>query len=294
MRKIIECSLTDYVFLFGDFRTGFSDYSVKSSLESGGAVYMVLEDNETAGLLCVRCEGNVSVIAFAFTVEKYRRRGIFTYLLLYASERWRKPIKLNISTEKEHYDVISDICIKLGFVHNSTCIVYSGKSEDFVRWEEYMDKKGSKLCAMLERQGYSCVSFAAADKQQLDKIYNSGNDSFGNELDVKPFFDNPQKKMSKDMSFIVIKDNEPQAYTLISCPDKHSAVFEHISASESYVGSGCILLAFARSMEMFKKNNCRRAAYAMYETNLHANKFRQKLLGKVTSSEKRTENYILR
>ena len=157
-----------------------------------------------------------------------------------------------------------------------------------------MSDMGGKLCSALERQGYSYVSFADADNSLIDKIYHSGENSFGNRLDVKVFFDNPQKNMNRDMSFATVKDGSLAAYTLVSCPDRTSAVFEHISAGEKYIGSGCILLSFAGSMESFKRFGCRRAAYAMYDENGRANAFRRKLLQNVTSTSARSENYILK
>ncbi len=175
---------------------------------------------------------------------------------------------------------------------DSSCVIYSGQREDFVNWEHYMEKSGNTLCRLLKEQGYSCQSFATADKELLDSLYQSGYNNFHNMLDVKPFFDDPNHCMDKTMSFLEQKDGIVTAYTLVRRPDKKNVVFEHISCHQDHIGSGCILLPFAQSMKMFQKYGCQRGVYAMYEENSHANAFRKKLLKMVTSSCRRSYNFI--
>jgi hypothetical protein len=283
----------DYIFLFGDYRTAYSDMSAKAADNSHGDILMALSGSRALGIMCVGSESGALNILYAYTAEEMRRQGIFSALLEYEAAHRDRPLKINISESGKFYGTVVHVCRRQGFELHSSCIVYSGKSEDFAGWEKYMADTGAKLCAMLERQGFSCVSFAEADSELLDKIYHSGENGFGNRLDVRLFFENEAKKMNRNMSFAAVIGGEPAAYTLVRTPDRVSAVFEHISVSQRYIGSGCILLPFAKSMECFKNNGCKRAAYAMYENNEHANNFRKKLLGTVTSAKKRSENYIL-
>jgi GNAT superfamily N-acetyltransferase len=283
----------DYLFLFGDVRTAYSDMSVKTAIASDGNVFMAWEENHPVGYICLSEELEKTNILYAFTVPEMRRKGVFSELLAHAVQHSPRSLRLSISDSHKCYGIISHTCRKQGFEMQSSCIVYSGKSGDFIRWKEYMAGTGGTMCEILERQGFSCVSFADADQDLLDQILFSDKSEFGNQLDVRAFFENPYKRMNRNMSFAAVKDGELAAYTLVSSPDASSAVFEHISASRKQIGSGCILLPFSKAMESFEKYGCRRAAYAMYEDNEHANNFRKKLLDKVTSSRKRSENYIL-
>ena len=43
MQKIIDGTYTDYVFLFAEGRTAYSDLSVKGALNSGGKLYMKID-----------------------------------------------------------------------------------------------------------------------------------------------------------------------------------------------------------------------------------------------------------
>jgi hypothetical protein len=283
----------DYLFLFGDERTAYSDLSVRTAIASDGNVYMAWEENHPVGYICLSEESEKTNILYAFTVPKMRRKGVFCELLSYAAQRSPRPLKLSIADSHKCYGIVSHTCKKQGFEVQSSCIVYSGKAVDFVRWKQYMEKTGGTMCEILERQGFSCVSFADAGQNLLDQIYCSSGNEFGNHLDIRAFFDNPYKQMNRNMSFAAVRNGKLAAYTLVSSPDASSAVFEHISASEKQIGSGCILLPFSRAMDSFEKYGCHRAAYAMYEDNGHANNFRKKLLDMVTSSRKRSENYIL-
>ncbi len=292
MRKIISGTYTDYIFLFGDSRTPFSDHAAKNSAAYGGNIFIMLEDGLPCGYLCAVTEESEIRLMYAYTNEEKRRSGVFSALIGYAAETLPKPINFNISTEHKFYDTVSDISKRTGFEYRSSCTVFRGN--DISGWEKYMSETGGKLCDMLRRQGYSCISFADAPTKLIDEIYDSGENSFGNKLAVKVFFDDPQKNMNTDMSFAAVRNDHLAAYTLVTAPDKISAVFEHISASEKEIGNGCILLPFANSMEKFRQFGFHRAAYVMFNDNKHANAFRMKLLQNVTSSSTHSENYIFR
>lgn len=290
---IFEGSCTDYMFIFGDSRTAYSDYSARISAASGGKIYIMMTDNVPVGFLCAARESEGTRIFYGFTEENYRKKGVFSKLMSHAVKNLPKPIKMNILSGHKYYSEAVNVCASMGFAFKSSCSVYRCRAEDFIQWEKYMETSGNKLCAYLEEHGYSCVSFDEADSRIYDILYHSSENEFENKLDVKAFFDEPDKNMNKAMSFVVIKDNKPAAYTLISCPDNKSAVFEHLSVSRSYAGSGCMIMCFGKSMESFKRLNCERASYAIYDENTHANSFRKRLLERVTSSVKRSENYIL-
>lgn len=291
MHKIMEGSYMDYLFLFGEWRSAYADLSARNA-EKNGKIYLYFEDGRALGYLCTENINETCRILYAYTLPEQRNRGIFTELLKTVKMEASQPVRLNISETKDCFETVRHVLEKLQFQEESSCIIFSGKSEDFKNWERYMEKKGRRLCDVLYEQGFSCTSFADADPALLKQLYDSGTNGFQNKLDVRPFLDNTNKCLDSEMSFMAVKNQVIAAYTLTRRPDQRSAVFEHISVHEDYLGSGCILLPFAATMEMFKKFGCRRAVYAMYENNRHANAFRKKLLGRVTSSQKRSYNFI--
>lgn len=294
MRKITEGKYIDYIFLFGESRSRFSDMSAKSALATGGGIYILWENALPAGYICLSRDCGCTRLLYGYTSPEMRDSGVFSALLGYAAENLPKPIKVSITEEHQYFAAVSKACLKRGFVKDSSCVVFSCKPEEAALWGEYMADKGGRLCAVLEKQGFSKASFEKLPDEHISDIYQSGANDFHNALDVKPFFDDPNRCLDKKMSCAVLKGGEIAAYTLVTTPDRKSAVFEHISESEKYKGSGCVLLALAGAMEVFNAEGFQRVSYAMYEENESANKFRKKVLERVTSSEKRSVNYLLR
>lgn len=292
MMAIADGSYLDYLFLFGESRTAYSDYSVRNALNSGGNLYIMMEDENAAGYLCTAKEDKKVVVSYAYTVPEKRNAGIFTSLMKHVTVRSEYPVKLSISEKSGVFSAVQKVCFKLGFVEQSSCIVFSGDEKGLHNWNRYMEKTGQKICDALLRQGLESISFSEADRNLIEELYYSESNSFKNKLTIQPFFDNVQKGLDRDMSFMAVRDGEIAAYTLVSRPDQTNVVFEHISTAEKYIGSGVILLPFSKSMETFARFHCKRAAYAMYESNTFANAFRKKLLEKVTSSQIRSYNFI--
>ena len=294
MIKIISGSYTDYVFLFAENRTAFSDLSVKGALNSGRKFYIMLENNLAAGYLCIANEENIARVLYIYTAPTYRNNGVCKILLKHACEKADRKVKVCISENAEAFPFIKKACLNLGFFEESSCIISSsGQEKDFSNWEKYMDKVGNKFCEILTRQGFECFSFNEAAETFIDELYHSDENEYKNTLSTKIFFDSASKFLDKDMSFLATKNGELAAYSLVSCPDFRSAVFEHISTAEKYKGTGCIFLPFAKSMEEFQRRGCNRAAYVMFEDNTHANAFRKKLLERVTVSNHRSFNFVL-
>lgn len=293
MCNIIEIQFVDYALLYGEERRAYSDFAVKNALTSGGRVYSMIEKEVAVGYICVLCEPNINTITYAYTTETHRNQGVFSKLVAFVIENFNKPIRVSISTNIPAFMCVKHICQKYGFVMGNKCVVYSANASDFVKWEQYMQKTGDRLVAYLEKQGYTTISFENAQECVLKQVYDSEKSGFANKLSVRPFFENTDKCLDKKASYIAVKNGDVVAYTLITKPDKNSFVFEHISVAEEYYGSGCILLPFAKSMERFKIHECKRASYAMYENNTHANAFRKKILEIVTSKQTIFENYIL-
>ena len=294
MQKIINGTYTDYIFLFAKGRTAFSDLSVKGALKSGGRLYILLKNNLAAGYLCIVNEENIARVLYVYTAPNYRNSGVCKNLLKHACKNSDRKIKVCISEELENFSCIKKACLSLGFFEESKCVIHSsGAGKDFSNWVNYMDNVGNKFCEILIRQGFECFSFNEVSASLIDELYHSDENDYKNPLSTKIFFDNANKCLDKNFSFLATKGGKLAAYSLVSRPDVRSAVFEHISTSEEYRGTGCIFLPFAKSMEEFRKAGCNRAAYVMYEDNTHANAFRKKLLERVTVSRHISHNFVL-
>ncbi len=114
-----------------------------------------------------------------------------------------------------------------------------------------MDKRGSRLCAALEKLNFSTYSFADAPEELLDQVYFSVESDYGNTLDPKPFFDVKARNMLYDMSFAAEKNGKLAAYVLTVGAGKWALIYEHISSHKDMQMTGAVLLPFCKAIEKF-------------------------------------------
>ena len=97
--------------------------------------------------------------------------------------------------------------------------------------------------------------------------------------------------LSSDPEF---REKFKKAAQVYSGEQDEKAVFEHISESKAEQGTGLILLPFAEAMKkVFTDSGIRTISYAMYESNSHANAFREETLNMLKPSITVSENYFL-
>ncbi len=301
MRLIRDCSKLDYLFLFGESRTAFSDLCVEQSLEGGGTILLMMDGDLPVGYLCAIKESSCMRIAYLYTVPERRKTGVCTGLLSYLLHEMHEKnesVRLGISEQNSAFDAVVHLCNRLGFRQIDTCVVFRcncGKKESDA-WDAFMAKKGNAFRSMLLRKGYTCMPFSKASKEIKNLLYNSKENDFENELDVRSFFDNKNKKLDRSLSFVAVKDGFPVAYTLLSRPDSQSVIVEQISVAKKYISTGIIFLAFLESMAAlqvaFREGWCIRVAHTIYENNIKANAFKTHLLQEFAFEKNRTFNYI--
>jgi GNAT superfamily N-acetyltransferase len=291
--NITHGTYIDYVFLFGDCRTLYSDRMVENTKFPGGAFLIAWYEQMPAGYICLSENGTRTKILYACTVPQMRGKGVYTALFKYAVQQAKGDVKLSITSDHKAHGTVANLCKQMGFVLSDPFIIYRCSTASYPKWEIYMEERGNRMCAALERKGFSCIPFDQADERLLDELYHSVENSFGNTLNPKSFFDQPGRNMNRSMSFACVKNGELASYVLLSSPDSKSVIFEHLSTAKKYIGSGCALLPFAKAMERYKENNIKRAAYIMRDENEAANNFRKNAVDMLTLSSKRWESYLL-
>ena len=269
-------------------RTAFSDFFAKEAADHGKLLCARLDD-KFAGYICAAGNGRENRVSYAYTRPEYRGQGIFTALLKEICEGSEMPIKVNLPAEHEFHDTVVHICEKLGFVQVESLIVYTYRPELDTLWEKYMNERGNRICEYLKRHGYEKVSFADAGTDIIGQIRSSDRSGFENPFETGLFFDEPSRKLSRELSFAAIKDGELAAYTLVSQLSPEKCVLEQIAVSRNKRGTGVILLPAAQSMSVFRSNGYKSFVYAIYGSNIPANLLRDKLIS--TAAEKVTENY---
>ncbi|MBR5091589.1 MAG: GNAT family N-acetyltransferase [Ruminiclostridium sp.] len=279
-----------YALAFMSHRSVYSDRCAAEASRCGELIAAKI-DGRFVGFLCAVAEVHILRVTYAYTRPEYRGRGVFTALMTDLAGNRNCNLRVNIVSDNEFRDIVVKVCDKLGFTRGEDLAVYKYFPQTDTAWEEFMSERGNRMCEMLRRHGYSTVSFAEADEDILRQVRESDISEFCNPFVTRPFFDEPERRMTREMSFAAVKDGKLAAYTLGTLPSENKAVLEQIAVSKKKRGTGVILLPFAETLRAFRASSCLFAAYAIYESNLPANAFRDKLVS--IGSRKVSENYYL-
>lgn len=293
MVEVKHGSYMDYVFLFGDSRTVYTDSMVKEALHSEEKwILIAWKDGKPAGYLCAAGENGRLRVLYAYTRETLRGQGIFHALMVHLIQSTELPVMINMTQENPYFPAMESVCHTLGFQEHSTYILYHAVAEKLSAWDDFMEEKGNSLVELLARWGFSAVSLAECPEEILKQLYDSKKSGFQNQLEVRPFFDNEYKFLNRELSFVAMKEGELAAYCLLTSRDGINVVYEQFSVAEKYLGSGVVLLPHVKSMEVFKKLGAKKACFAISETNKRSNLFNEKVMDRMVVSKTKSINYI--
>ncbi|MDO4273667.1 MAG: GNAT family N-acetyltransferase [Eubacteriales bacterium] len=289
-----EVSYLEFQILFLDLRSRFVDLIAREAQLTQGSLHVLFAEHLPAGFCLVTDEREYRNIRFLFVREEFRRKGYAGMLLRneLREKKGTKEWKFSIQEESEWYDCLKKLVEQEGFMIKDKVHLFTCVRDDFIHWNEYMDRKGKRLAAWLEQQGFVTISFRECGEEWLEKLRRSEGNEYGNQLHVRGFLEGKRTPVSDTMSFLCVRGDEIAAYSLVSKVDKSSVVFEQISTCQKMISQGTVLLPFAKTMEQFWNEGCRRGVYAMYEGNLPALAFADKILKQVTVKEKLQYNFI--
>lgn len=294
---LLKGSYTDYLGLFGDYRTPHSDLAAKLAAENGGCILILMDEAGPCGYLCLVSEGEASRLQYIFVLPGRRGAGHARRLLSHIMEDGTGLLRLSLPEQSEAFSPLCHLVLTMGFREIGSSVTFqSGTACGEELWSRLMEGKGRAYRQVLERMGFRACSFREAPRQHLDSLYDSGQNEYENSLDVRPFFEMKSKCLDLDLSFLALHRSEDgeklAAYSLVTRPDAHSAVFEQMSAAKQFQNTGCVVLPVLYSMEAFYRLGLERAAYNMYEDNAGAHALRRKLFGKLTVSSKPVHHFI--
>lgn len=293
-RKIISGTYRDYLFLFGDSRTAFSDLSTKKSAAEKN-LYIMIEDGLPTGYICANVLENLCAVTYAYTVPEKRNHGVFTALLKYLTQLDAVyEVLISISENQENFESIVKICESAGFHKDSVVKTYRADWESLHTWkenyfDEFMASHGHKYLEYFARRNFKIHSFANAPEKYMDQLYHSQENFFENPLEIKRFFDSYDKNLvAMDISFISVKDDKLAAYYLTTSPDEKSVVIEQTVVAKKYLNSGVMLPLWDIFVRTLYERQCDNMAFAIYSDNSPALKFDEK----ITKNLKLTNNSI--
>ena len=282
----LECFIA-----FAGQQTAFSAQCVKRSAACGLLLGAKL-DGKYAGYLCAAAESGIIRILYGYTIPDFRKRGIFDALMRFAAKDSEKAVRVSIPENHEYRVPVVKTCLKQGFQKAESVHVFTCHKDMYPAWDDFMTIKGARLCSYLERRGYRAVSLAQAGEDIIRQLRESPCSEYKNVLNPGMFLDIPENYLSREMSYAAVKEGRLAGYVLVTHNSPEKAVFEHISESAREQGTGLILLPFAAAMKtVFTGSTVRTISYAMYESNVRANTFRESVLSRLNPSVAVSENY---
>ena len=161
-------------------------------------------------------------------------------------------------------------------------------------WEEFMRRRGSRICKRLRDDGYWVVSFAEAGGDVLQRFQEDRKLHFPTHLDPNTFLNNREHRAVLDYSFIALKGQEPAAYSLVTTIDDSTLSFQHLAASFKYQGLGAFLLPIVAFAEKATAEGRFKVFSAMiYERNERMNRLVEKFLRPFATAVTEQRFYLL-
>lgn len=289
---ISEMSLAEYLFAFKEERNALSDTYIRQASESGRL--FCLTDNDTyLGYICTVIGSGIEQIVYSHTKKAYRGRGVFTSLAEHIVSTANTSVKAAIHEKNQCFDVIKNVCLKLGFEETECIHVYDFDRESKAEWARFKERVRYNECrAFLERSGYETVSLDLADEGLIKQIEGSRETPFGNPFCPADYFRYPSKRLAREFSFAAVRNGELAAYLLVSQPSEDALLAEHMVTSLETRGSGVIMLPLVCTVDRFFESGLRRFSFSIYPSNISSNSIRKNMQKDMTITDTVTYNFL--
>ena len=299
MSIIVNMTELEYLLAFNRERTHLSDRSIQKASKNG-RIYCMKEEDKYLGFICTIYEYQYQsgkeneVITYAYTKELYRNKGVFSSLVKYIFNTTKKPVVLRVLENNPFYQEIDSCLKKLGLSNYEGFHFFTVDNADVSIWEKAKTKNHlEECCTWLKRNDYKLYNFEQIDDSIIEQIKNSPKSKFQNELDPSMLFeDSDDEKILKEMSFVVLRENELVAYIIfLKCMD-NSVILQQLSTSADTNGKGAIILALTAAWEYFFKSDYSKCTFGIYPSNVASISLKKMLDGYFTVTETAVINYI--
>ena len=218
---------------------------INKTIISGGAIVTLRRGEEILSLAVMEYSADELSFDQLVTAPQYRHQGYGSELfhrLLAVSDKTKNVIA-SLNTSFESYPFMKKILLKEGFTQRGSYTTYIAGIEELLQdsRQENIAHCRRRLLSRAERDGFSLVSFSEADEKLLDAVRLSRSNDFKNTLDPSSLFKIPNYIL-RDKSFILAKNGEAAAYSILSEAFPDMAEFDQLAAAEKYRSSGLALL----------------------------------------------------
>ena len=250
------------------------------------------EDRPAAAIVLLKPLPGANVIELSYiaTEEGKRRKGYATRLVEHAG-RYAKDIGLKLTARLraggENTDALKKILERAGFVKTDTAHIFRCSLDDptELTWRQTMALFADKLCAWLERKGFSTVSFKDADPGLKESALKEQQSGFQSGYGHMMLAGGARGVFLEEYSFITAINGAPAALTMLIEGDAGSVIFQLITAAEKYQSAGVILLPIVHSMDKLFLSDYRTVYYCIFDSNERMHRLARQIFDNLTVKE---------
>lgn len=261
--------------------------------QNGGMVFVLQKGNETLAWAMLRQRDESFWLVRIYTPPRLRRRG---YALALIRELQKEGVTINCNVDRNNApkEAIKSLLQKAGFRMYDSVYYFKIPCKEFVGWGRVYDAQRIELCVRQYLQKkVRLLTFAEASGEQLDYIKNAGKNAFQSVIDPKWCF-TERVKICREGSFILLKNNLPVAFAILSNSDSDTFIFEIVSTAKEFIGRGYAFVLYYEVVVQFLRQARFKNCYLKYfisENNVASLKMQERFVGQF-SKKKVLQDYF--
>lgn len=291
--RLEKINFISYYKDFSDFTNLCCDSFVQRiSKENNGILLGCYLNNVPVGVSVVGIKNNEEALLYYIDVrEEYRLRGIgqmlFNKSVESVQEKGILKFQSDVILENKCGPIISHIMTKNNMYVKKKFISYKcfTDAETKKHWDDFLNKRGSRIFNYSLKKGFICESFKNVDKNIISNLRKNLKEDFPFELNPFPIFN----QIDDDMSFISFKqDGTPVAY-LVSryinyCPDVIEVPF--LAVSKRFHNSPSFASIIIKFITKCFEDETRRIVFCVDKENEKMNRVTTRLLSNIIRTKK--------
>lgn len=252
--RVDRLYLLQYMMILpNEWHSPLADHYMKMADSESGRAFL-LSDNDRPVLYAVLNKENAGwVLNYIDTDKEKRRKNYASYLIRKIVLQMDQYVRVHLVHSHPYYDAVTSCLDKLGFIVNDTSSVYAVSVGESI-WRHMDELQLLRMKEFLLRDGSKCIPFCKMGSGIREQLIKSSSNHFSNSLNPEGFLKNSVENVDLEISNVLVRDKELEAYTLITRPRVNTVSIEQIAEAQSKIGSGRIVAPLCASLEAIR--NC--------------------------------------
>ncbi len=242
-----KLNVLTFLFAVANFGDEYLNICGVRVFKEGGEVYALQKGDESVAFVILGKPPKFHIFQI-FTPPGLRRRG-YAGAIIRELQKIVGCMECFIDEEKDACcrEPLSQLLLQSGFVTKEGVYKFLVGTDEIRRWTNtFFWQKYRNYLQRFRQKGWKAITFAGATMEQQDYVKNSYHNEFQGGMD-------PQKIFAKDggvdtgLSFILLRNNEPVAFTLMRHPGERAYTLELASTAGKYLGRGGIFILYCET-----------------------------------------------